>query len=136
MKKALLFSLFTVLSFAAFAQYNGCGVPREDNANSYNYSNTTYKTSYNDAKVDFVIFPNPTVDYFVLDAKSLQEGNASKVYIYNTFGQMVRTFTVAKDTRYDVSDLRDGLYLIQFTDAKDKTITTRKLNKSNVPARF
>jgi len=127
--------MLIMVATMASAQDNGCGRPHED-PNSYNSNSSIYNRQQPAAKVDFVVSPNPTTDFFVLDAKSLENGNASKVNLYNTTGQMVRTFTVAKDTRYDVSDLRDGLYLIQFTDTKDKTITTRKLNKSNVPARF
>ena len=45
-------------------------------------------------------------------------------------------FAVAKDTQYQVSDLRDGMYLLQLVDAQNKTVATRKLYKSDQAVRF
>lgn len=135
MKKFLLFSLFTLLSVAMFAQHGGCGANPHSNTSSGDHT-TVYATPEESVKLDFKIFPNPATEYFVLDALSLEKGNATRIQVYNTMGQRVRNFTVAKDTRYNVSDLKDGMYLIQFVDAKDQTITTQKLYKSDHITRF
>ena len=137
MKKTLLLSLFTLLSAAVFAQYGGCGAEPHSSASA---NNNVYASSYaqpkETVKLDFQVFPNPTTDYFSLDALSLEKGNAVRILVYNQLGQQVRNFAVAKDTRYNVSDLRDGMYLVQFVDSKNKTIATRKLYKSDQAARF
>lgn len=137
MKKTLLLSLFTLLSAAVFAQYGGCGAEPHSSASA---NTNAYATSYaqpkETVKLDFQVFPNPTTDYFALDALSLEKGNAVRILVYNRLGQQVRTFTVAKNTQYQVSDLRDGMYLVQFLDAQNKTIATRKLYKSDQAARF
>jgi hypothetical protein len=137
MKKAILFSLFLTLTVAAFAQQgNGCGDP--DNYGS-NASSTIYNAkSHTPAaaiKADFIVYPNPTKDAFALDAKSFDLGTAVKINLYNVMGQRVRTFTVGKETTYQVGDLNDGMYFVQFLDAKGKTIATRKLNKADAITR-
>jgi hypothetical protein len=137
MKKGLLFSLFTLLSVAAFAQYGGgCGPDphsASSQTNNIGYGHTQAKPA---VKVDYTVFPNPATDAFRLDAESVEKGTASKVNVYNAMGQLLRTFTVEKDTRYNVSDLKEGMYFIQLLDAKGKTITTRKLNKAATITRF
>lgn len=136
MKKAILFSLFLTLAVAAFAQYNGCD-PR-NGANNASNTTTYYTPSHIASKTvdaDYIVYPNPTKDAFALDAKSFDLGTAVKINLYNVMGQRVRTFTVGKEVTYQVGDLNDGMYFVQFLDAKGKTLATRKLNKANAITR-
>lgn len=137
MKKLILCSLFLTFAVAVFAQdHGGCANHPDYQGSSVN-STTVYQTQSktNTLKLDFILFPNPTTETFALDAQSLDLGNALKINLYNLAGQHVRTFTVNKEATYQVGDLQDGMYLVQFLDAKGKTIATRKLNKTNAITR-
>lgn len=133
MKKALLFSLFTLLSLAAFAQCGGTAHGASSPSDNTVYIYTKPKA---EVKLKYLVFPNPTMDAFKLDEESIEKGTASKINVYNAMGQLQRSFTVEKETRYNVSDLKDGLYFVQILDAKGKMIVTQKLSKTTGVTRF
>lgn len=71
------------------------------------------------------IFPNPTTDYIGLSSDT----GVGTIRILNLIGKEIRQFKVIKDLRYNVSDLENGMYLIQLINHENKVITTRRLRK-------
>ena len=70
-----------------------------------------------------VLYPNPTVDYFMIKNKS----NVAKVNISNIAGRQLKTYNTPRD-RYDVGDLNGGIYIVQLLDSKSKVIKTSRLS--------
>lgn len=138
MKKVILFSLFLTFTVAAIAQGHGGCTNHPDYQGNGAASSTFYKqpqAALTPIKADFIVFPNPTTDAFALDVKSFDLGTAVKINLYNVMGERVRTYTLSKEATYNVGDLEDGMYLVQFLDAKGKTLATRKLNKTDTITR-
>jgi hypothetical protein len=127
MKQIVLAVTFLLFSFATFAQTKengncyGCG----GNSGSYNSSyhnqdNTTTTT------IDLKVFPNPTSDFIGLN----DNDEVSQISIFNLVGKKMKTFNYSKGETYNVSDLPDGLYLVQlFSKQNGKIITTQRLSK-------
>lgn len=45
-------------------------------------------------------------------------------------GREAKSFEVEKGMKYDVADLKTGMYLVQIVDMNNKIITTQRLNKN------
>jgi 1,4-alpha-glucan branching enzyme len=73
---------------------------------------------------DVVIAPNPAQDYFSVNA------TLNKVEIYSVTGQLVKSFNneFSQETRFDISDLSKGVYMVRITNAfqQEKTIKLMK----------
>ena len=70
------------------------------------------------------VYPNPTVDFF-----QINYDNVSKVAVYNIVGSKMVEFAAYPDKSYDVSDLKQGIYLVRMTDDQSKVIKTVRLSK-------
>lgn len=71
------------------------------------------------------IFPNPTVDMFMLkNSKGLD-----KVEVYNLAGKKVKSFRAAPGKEYGVEELGVGLYVVRFLDKNDKVVKVLRLSK-------
>lgn len=72
------------------------------------------------------IFPNPATEYISIDnAQDVKELN-----ILNLVGRKLKVIdNVQQDVQYDISDLPNGMYLVQVIDQKNKIITTQRLSK-------
>jgi len=62
---------------------------------------------FNDNQLGFVVYPNPSRDYFEVQSK----GTIQQVQVYSLQGQLVKSFD--KQQRYDVSDLAHGVYVVK-----------------------
>ena len=71
------------------------------------------------------IYPNPATNHFGL---STSEGIA-KLTIFNLVGKEIRTFKTVSEAKYDISDLPNGMYLVQMIDENQKTVSTLRLQK-------
>lgn len=71
------------------------------------------------------IFPNPATDYIELS----QNDKVSQVVVFNLVGKEMRRFDAGDGTRYNVSDLPKGLYLVQLVDRTGQTIVTQRVSK-------
>lgn len=102
-----------------------------DNADPLNTVSTTYNISANGAVAtnnvntanSISLYPNPTVNYFMIQNKS----NVSKVLLTNLVGKQVKAFNNNQD-RFDVSDLVGGMYIVQLVDNRNKVIKTSRLS--------
>ncbi len=102
MKKLILAMSFVFISLAAFAQME----KRSDNA-------------------VISIYPNPTTDYITIN----NEDAVKNIVLFNMVGRKMRTFTAEKGERYEVSDLPNGLYVVQLFGKNNKVLTTQRLTK-------
>ncbi len=59
---------------------------------------------------DFVLYPNPTQNYFSITSTNLV--NIIQVDLYNSLGQLVNKWT-KEDAIYDLSDVSKGIYFLQ-----------------------
>lgn len=132
MKKTLLFTLFLfVLAFAANAQtssngqlvgqFKGC-----DTDTDANHTDDTMEVSATAKKKKISVFPNPAANYIELS----EAKNVTKIVIFNVMGREAKSFQVEKGVKYNVTDLKRGMYLVQLLDGKNKVITTQRLNKT------
>lgn len=76
------------------------------------------------AKEDIKVYPNPTSDLF-----QINDPNVQTVTVFNIVGSKMRTFDAIPDRYYDVSDLKEGLYLVRMMDRNNKVIKTVRLSK-------
>lgn len=72
------------------------------------------------------IYPNPATSFISIDnAQDVKE-----LYILNLVGRKLKIIeNVEQDVQYDISDLPNGMYLVQIIDHKNKIITTQRLSK-------
>lgn len=73
----------------------------------------------------FTVFPNPTSDYFTVDA-DLQ---IDRLEVFDIKGRKVLNFEGQLLDRYDISNLNNGSYILRFFDATNKAISTNVLIK-------
>lgn len=72
------------------------------------------------------LYPNPTTDYFRL----ANDQEIAKIQVYNIVGKKMLEFSTKQET-YDISSLRDGLYLVRMFSADNKVVRTTRLTKRN-----
>ena len=130
MKKALL-SIFVVflVAFAGHAQLNdcdGCGDSQYGANDDSSRTTISYDKPTKRKKVS--VFPNPAVDFIGISKED--EKSVSKIVVLNVMGRTAKNFKIEKGMRYDVSDLKRGMYLVQIFDLKNDIITTQRLNKN------
>jgi predicted Zn-dependent protease with MMP-like domain len=92
----------------------------------YNFTSTTRTKDVNNGANQIKIYPNPAIDYFQIAENDLVD----KVVIYNIIGRQVRVYKAEDGTRYSVSDLPDGFYIIRLLNGTGQTVKTIRLSKS------
>ncbi|WP_333600506.1 alpha-amylase family glycosyl hydrolase [Flavobacterium sp.] len=72
-----------------------------------------------------VLAPNPTSDYFTINA------NTNRVQIYSVTGQLVKSFNSGQleDYQYNVTDLSKGIYLVKATDGNNHSKTMKLIKQ-------
>ncbi len=111
MKHTLLILFFTFFAAAAFAQQSG------DNGSTNNPWLRQNKIS---------IYPNPATSYISIN----QDENIKQIMFFNLLGRNLKTITnVVKGQQYDVTDLPNGMYLVQIIDNTNKILTTQRVSK-------
>lgn len=65
------------------------------------------------------IFPNPSRNYF-----TVRSNRSGPAYIVNELGEIVRSFSVAADEDFQVSDLKPGIYFMIAGDLRKKVVIT------------
>lgn len=112
MKRNILSLFIVLLSCCAFAQ-------------SANDASAIY-SSYSKEDIKISLFPNPATDYINVQDKDNVVGN---VVVYNLAGRKIKSFAIDGNQLLNIMDLPKGMYLIQFTDKRDKLLTTQRLSK-------
>ena len=107
MVRALLFFLLISASLPSFASNGSGGVGAEPNP----------------PKIS--IFPNPTSNYFSLSSTI----GLDKLVVFNLLGKEMCSFSINQATKYDISDLPNGMYLVQAYGSDKKIVSTIRLQK-------
>lgn len=106
MKHKLLIAFFTFSAFVLFGQSSG--------------------ELTGSAPVKISIYPNPATNFISIN----KDENVRDIAIFNLVGRKLKTFEgVEKDEHYDVSDLPNGMYLVQVIDTNKKIVTTQRISK-------
>lgn len=107
-----------------FAQASSPNTPLD--TITFNTSVNTTTSTYDIAKSDIRVFPNPAIDYFELTEGS----DLDRIVVYNLLGREVRSFRFAGNgQQYNLNGLPDGLYLLSMMDNRKGIVKTVRLNK-------
>ena len=68
----------------------------------------------------FVIYPNPANDYFSVLGNS-DDHSISNLSVFNTMGQLIRSYNQPSSNTFPISDFTNGLYIIKITTKKGET---------------
>lgn len=71
------------------------------------------------------IFPNPATEYISI----ANDSNVKQIIIFNVVGRKMKTFDAISGQKYNVSELPNGMYLIQLRDHNMKVLTTQRISK-------
>jgi hypothetical protein len=75
---------------------------------------------------DLRIFPNPVSTTFEIG----HSVRVKDVLVINMVGREVKAFDFGAKKKYDITDLPQGMYLVQLKDANDKVIHTQRVKKN------
>ncbi len=94
---------------------------------SYKFIITDNSTSTNDVEIKQLrVFPNPVIDYIQISENTIVD----EVAIFNLIGERVLYFPTSSGQRYNVADLKKGMYLIQMLDKDSGVLKTIKMIKA------
>lgn len=115
MKQTLLAVILTFFSLAAFSQQSPDG-------SGGNFP----PSSLSQQPTKISVYPNPATNYISVN----KDENVKQISIFNLVGRKLKSFSdVNKDQHYDVTDLPNGMYLVQVIDNSNKIITTQRISK-------
>lgn len=72
--------------------------------------------------------PNPTSDYFHINTTS----EISKVEVFNLIGKKVKSFDNINSNKFNVADLRDGVYLVRVFNSENNVLKVTRLNVNHL----
>ena len=75
--------------------------------------------------VNVKVFPNPASNFIGLSHTK----GVERISIFNVVGRKMKDFYVSPDTKYNIADLPNGMYLVQLVSANNKVIKTHRLTK-------
>ncbi len=90
------------------------------------FSQTAQKPTRVNQAVTVQVFPNPTTSFFNIEGGDNQ---IATIYLYNLIGKRMKTFYPKTETDFSVSDLSNGLYLVQMIDGSGHIVATNRLTK-------
>jgi hypothetical protein len=73
------------------------------------------------------VYPNPATDFISVSNDEL----AKNVIVFNVLGRKLRSFDIQKGEQYEISDLPNGLYLVQVMGKNNKVLSTQRLTKKS-----
>ena len=117
--KQFLLIFFTISTFLCSAQ-SGPNVVYEE------IVMTTNLTFQKPDPIKVSVFPNPTTHYLNIEDGQERVGS---IKLFSLLGKNVKTFVVNDQKRFDVSDLPNGLYLLQIIDKQNNVAKTIRLKK-------
>ncbi len=77
-------------------------------------------------EIEARIFPNPADDYFKIEiAKQVK-----RVTVSDIFGKLIYSFKAQNDHRYNIGDLRKGMYVVRIIGPEENLLKVLRLSKS------
>lgn len=121
MKKNVLLFFLIFWAYCSFGQY---GFQHPDGGDAVAFEDIGSSGS---KEYDLTIYPNPATDFINFDNT---KSEIERVVIYSLVGRKVKEYNAngGKNT-YDVSELANGMYLIQLIDKTNKIVKTQRVNK-------
>lgn len=117
--KQFLLIFFTISTYLCIAQ-SGPNVVYED------VESTTSYTIQKPDPIKVSVFPNPTTHYLNIEDGQERVGS---IKLFSLLGKNVKTFDAHNQKKFDVSDLPNGLYLMQIIDRQNNVAKTIRLKK-------
>lgn len=74
---------------------------------------------------DLRVVPNPVIDRFEIGHSE----RVTRIHVVNMIGREVKTFAYEQGTGCDISDLPQGMYLVQLRDEEDRVLHTQRVRK-------
>lgn len=78
---------------------------------------------YDINSLDLKLYPNPATHYFQLSDYT----NVGRVSIYSMLGKEIRKFNVYNQTRFDLTGMQDGIYLVRMFNHRGRVLKTSRL---------
>lgn len=72
------------------------------------------------------IFPNPVAESFEIG----ESDRVTNIRVLNMVGREVKKFDFTAGTKYAITDLPPGMYLVQLRDGEDQVVHTQRVKKS------
>jgi len=72
------------------------------------------------------IFPNPVAESFEIG----ESDRVTNIRVLNMVGREVKKFAFAEGTKYEITDLPPGMYLVQLRDGDNEVVHTQRVKKS------
>ena len=113
--------LYYLLTLAILLVFGSVSLSAQSVSNSSSKVETTF---VNDKSIK--VFPNPAMSMISF---SIDQEKVGHITINNIIGKQVRRVEATTDGMYDVSDLRNGLYIIRIFDKKEELVKALRLNK-------
>lgn len=89
----------------------------------YIFNCSPMSTSMEDIKLDYLIYPNPATEYFILDFP-----NASSIKLYDILGKLVLEKKIfGKQKIYRSSSILEGVYFYQLNNSNNEVIKLGKV---------
>lgn len=76
--------------------------------------------------VELSIYPNPASEYFTLNTNQL----VKRISINTIVGKEVKVLYTNDENKYDLSDLRKGIYVVRIFGNDDSLIKALRLSKT------
>ena len=73
------------------------------------------------------VFPNPATDYFTL---TINNETISRITVNNIIGKEVLSYDRTDVNKYDVSQLKKGIYVVRIFNHNDKLVKALRLSKN------
>jgi len=73
----------------------------------------------------FNIYPNPAHDYFQIS----ESKGVSSIEIYNIVGKKVSSFRNSENAIFDISQLKNGLYIVRLFNYEGSLLKSMRLSK-------
>ncbi|MEO5890697.1 MAG: T9SS type A sorting domain-containing protein [Ferruginibacter sp.] len=115
-----VFNQYALLDKAPYSGINFYRLKMVDKNGKINYSKI--ETVLFSGALAISIFPNPGKD----EIKILSANNIKTIEVTDVSGKLIKRMTVSADNRYNVSDLKHGIYIIKVTD-EEKTHVSKLL---------
>ncbi|MEK7256811.1 MAG: T9SS type A sorting domain-containing protein [Bacteroidota bacterium] len=115
MKQIVLSISFLFIALAAFSQVS---------SDRHDYESSSLTNFARQTKIS--VYPNPATNFISVD----NADNVKQINVFNLVGRKLKSFdSIVKDEHYDVTDLQNGMYLVQILDFSNKIITTQRISK-------
>jgi len=112
MKFRIYILVFIVFGFSSLYSQSTKGV-------NYKISKTHIRSN-----TGISIYPNPVTDYFKINSSA----ELAKIEIYNLIGKRVKVLQNNSSGLFDVSDLRNGIYLVRVFGKRGKALKVLRLS--------